>query len=68
MKLLGSDLAMNAANDAIVFMGMAGAMINNEVERLLRDAKALQIVEGTNQIQRLVLAREMENMFKQDFI
>lgn len=61
-KLLGSDLAVRVAGDAIHFMGYAGALEENEVERLLRDAKALQIVEGTNQIQRLLLARQIKEM------
>jgi len=64
MKLLGSDLAMNVTSQAVEWMGEAGYVKENEVERLFRDAKALQIVEGTNQIQPLVIAREMEGMFK----
>lgn len=61
-KLLGSDLAVRVANDAVQFMGTAGVTRAYEVERILRDAKALQIVEGTNQIQRRVLAREVGEM------
>jgi butyryl-CoA dehydrogenase len=62
VKLLGSDLAVQVAQDAIQFLGEKGYRREDGVERLLRDAKALQIVEGTNQIQRLVLARELEEM------
>lgn len=62
IKLLGSELAVKVTNDVILGMGEAGVLRENEVERLLRDAKALQIVEGTNQVQRIVLAREMEEM------
>jgi alkylation response protein AidB-like acyl-CoA dehydrogenase len=64
IKLMGSDLAVRAAHDAIQAMGFAGGLEENEVERYLRDAKALQIVEGTNQIQRLVLAREVASMMQ----
>ena len=49
-------------NNAIEWMGERGSLRENEVERMMRDAKALQIVEGTNQIQQLVLARDMEEM------
>jgi alkylation response protein AidB-like acyl-CoA dehydrogenase len=62
VKLLGSDLAVRTASDVVMLMGELGYTREAEVERLLRDAKALQIVEGTNQIQRTLLAREMENM------
>ena len=62
VKLLGSDLAMRVTSDAVEWMEEAGYVRENEVERLMRDAKSLQIVEGTNQIQRVVLARELERM------
>jgi len=62
IKLLGSDLAMEVSHDLVHFLGERGAQEEEEVERFFRDAKALQIVEGTNQIQKLVLAREMEKM------
>jgi alkylation response protein AidB-like acyl-CoA dehydrogenase len=62
IKLLGSDLAVRVAGDAVGCMGEAGVCREYEVERILRDAKALQIVEGTNQIQRLVLSRELAAM------
>jgi len=62
IKLLGSDLAMQVTGDAVDYLGYAGGLRQNEVERFFRDAKALQIVEGTNQIQRVVLAREMGKM------
>ena len=61
-KLMGSDLAMRVTSQAIEWMGEAGYRREHEIERLFRDAKALQIVEGTNQIQRLVITREMERM------
>lgn len=62
-KLLGSDLAMQVTSDAITAVGPLGAQVHTGLERLFRDAKALQIVEGTNQIQRLVLARELDKLF-----
>jgi alkylation response protein AidB-like acyl-CoA dehydrogenase len=62
IKLLGSDLAMEASQDLVHFLGERGYQEEEEVERFFRDAKALQIVEGTNQIQRLVIAKEMEKM------
>jgi len=62
IKLLGSELAMETSQDLVHFLGERGFREEEEVERFFRDAKALQIVEGTNQIQRLVLAREMEKM------
>lgn len=64
VKLLGSDLAVRVAQDAVHFMGEAGYLRENDVERMLRDAKALQIVEGTNQIQRMLLAREIKDMMR----
>jgi len=62
IKLLGSDLAMEVSHDLVHFLGERGYQEEEEVERFFRDAKALQIVEGTNQIQRLVIAKEMEKM------
>lgn len=61
-KLLGSDVAVRVTGDCIGWMGEEGVKRELEVERLLRDAKALQIVEGTNQIQKLVLARSIREM------
>lgn len=60
VKLLASDLAMQITSDAVEFLGERGYTREYEVERLMRDTKALQIVEGTNQIQRMVIAREMK--------
>ncbi len=62
IKLLGSDLAMEVSHDIVHFLGERGAQEEEQVERFFRDAKALQIVEGTNQIQKWVIAREMEKM------
>lgn len=62
VKLLGSELAMRTASEAVEVMGLDGAKPENHVERIFRDAKALQIVEGTSQIQRLVLVRELDSI------
>lgn len=63
-KLLGSDLAVAASSDALTLLGPLGATDAYPVERYLRDAKALQIVEGANQIQRTLLARVLQGESK----
>lgn len=56
-KLMASDLAVKAATDAVQIHGGYGYTREYPVERLYRDAKLTQIYEGTNQIQRVVIAR-----------
>ena len=58
-KCFASDIAMSAASEAIQIHGGYGYMRDYPVEKLLRDAKLLQIYEGTNEIQRLVIAHEV---------
>jgi alkylation response protein AidB-like acyl-CoA dehydrogenase len=58
-KCFASDAAMKVATDAVQVFGGYGYTREYPVERLLRDAKVTQIYEGTNQIQRLVIAREL---------
>jgi alkylation response protein AidB-like acyl-CoA dehydrogenase len=58
-KLMASTIAMRAADTAIQIHGGAGYMTDHPVERYFRDAKLMEIGEGTSQIQRLVIAREM---------
>jgi alkylation response protein AidB-like acyl-CoA dehydrogenase len=58
-KLMCSDVAMEATTDAVQILGGYGYMREYPVERMMRDAKITQIYEGTNQVQRLVIAREM---------
>ena len=58
-KLFCSDTAMAVTTDAVQVLGGYGYMREFPVERMMRDAKITQIYEGTNQIQRLVIAREM---------
>lgn len=62
LKLTSSELAMQVCHDAVHYLGYEGVRLGSGVERLLRDSKALQIVEGTNQIQRLVLGRQLDGM------
>ncbi|HEY3734289.1 MAG TPA: acyl-CoA dehydrogenase family protein [Streptosporangiaceae bacterium] len=56
-KLFASDAAMRVATDAVQILGGYGYVEDFPAERLMREAKVLQIVEGTNQIQRLVIGR-----------
>jgi cyclohexane-1-carbonyl-CoA dehydrogenase len=58
-KVFASDAAMKITTDAIQVLGGYGYMQDYPVERMFRDAKLTQIFEGTNQIQRLVIAREV---------
>ncbi|HSW36659.1 MAG TPA: acyl-CoA dehydrogenase family protein [Candidatus Limnocylindrales bacterium] len=56
-KCYAADVAMMVTVDAVQVMGGSGYMRDYPVEKLMRDAKILQIYEGTNQIQRIVIAR-----------
>jgi len=58
-KLFCTDVAMAVTTDAVQVLGGYGYIQEYPVERMMRDAKITQIYEGTNQIQRLVIAREM---------
>ncbi len=58
-KLFATDVAMRVTTDAIQVLGGAGYVSDHPVERYFREAKVLQIVEGTNQIQRLVISRAL---------
>ncbi|MDX6411378.1 MAG: hypothetical protein QOE91_894 [Gaiellaceae bacterium] len=58
-KLFCTDVAMQVTTDAVQILGGYGYITEYPVERMMRDAKITQIYEGTNQIQRLVIAREM---------
>ena len=57
-KCFASDVAMEVTTDAVQLLGGAGYVKDFPVERMMRDAKITQIYEGTNQIQRLVMARQ----------
>jgi alkylation response protein AidB-like acyl-CoA dehydrogenase len=58
-KLFCTDVAMEVTTDAVQVLGGYGYIQEYPVERMMRDAKITQIYEGTNQIQRLVIAREL---------
>jgi alkylation response protein AidB-like acyl-CoA dehydrogenase len=58
-KCFASDVAMKVTTDAVQIFGGAGYMKDYPVERMMRDAKINQIFEGTNQIQRVVVARHL---------
>jgi alkylation response protein AidB-like acyl-CoA dehydrogenase len=58
-KLYASDTAMRVATDAVQIYGGPGYSRDNPVERFMRDAKGAQIYEGTNQIQRLIVAQHL---------
>ncbi|MGW3614064.1 acyl-CoA dehydrogenase family protein [Micromonospora sp. NPDC005163] len=58
-KLFATDMAMRVTTDAVQVLGGAGYVADHPVERYMREAKVLQIVEGTNQIQRLVISRAL---------
>ena len=58
-KLYCTDVAMEVTTDAVQILGGYGYISEFPVERMMRDAKITQIYEGTNQIQRIVIAREM---------
>jgi len=58
-KCFATDMAMQATTDAVQIFGGNGYTKEYPVEKLMRDAKLMQIYEGTNQIQRLVIAREL---------
>ena len=58
-KLFCTDAAMRVTTDAVQLHGGYGYVTDYPVERLMRDAKGLQIVEGTNQIQRYVIGRRL---------
>jgi alkylation response protein AidB-like acyl-CoA dehydrogenase len=58
-KLFASDMAMRVTTDAVQVFGGYGYVTDFPVERYMREAKVLQIVEGTNQIQRVVIGRRL---------
>jgi alkylation response protein AidB-like acyl-CoA dehydrogenase len=60
-KCVATDLAVKASSDCLQILGAAGYMADHPMERYYRDAKQLQIVEGTSQIQRLIVARAIRD-------
>jgi len=59
-KLVATDAAMRVTTDAVQVLGGAGYTREFPVERLMREAKVMQIFEGTNQIQRMVIGRQLD--------
>jgi hypothetical protein len=59
-KCMATDAAMSVTTDAVQVLGGYGYTREYPVERYMRDAKVMQIVEGTNQVQRLVIARHIQ--------
>ena len=58
-KCFASDVAMQVTTDAVQLLGGYGYTTEFPVERMMRDAKITQIYEGTNQIQRMVIAKRL---------
>ena len=58
-KAMAADMFMKVATDAVQIYGGYGYSKEYPVEKLMRDAKLIQIYEGTSQIQRLVIAKEI---------
>ncbi len=58
-KLFASDVSMKVTTDAVQILGGRGVTRDYPVQRLMKDAKIQQIVEGTNQIQRLIIGRQL---------
>jgi alkylation response protein AidB-like acyl-CoA dehydrogenase len=64
-KVVATDAAMKVTTDAVQCLGGYGYTREHPVERYMRDAKVMQIVEGTNQIQRLVIARHLKRLYSE---
>jgi alkylation response protein AidB-like acyl-CoA dehydrogenase len=62
-KVYSADVAMKVTTDAVQILGGYGYTKEYPVERMMRDAKATQIYEGTNQVQRIVIARDIFRKF-----
>lgn len=62
-KVFATDVAMKVTTDAVQVMGGYGYMCEYPVEKMMRDAKILQIYEGTNQIQRNVVGQELNKEY-----
>jgi len=62
-KVMATDMAMKVSTDAVQVMGGYGYMREYPVEKMMRDAKILQIYEGTNQVQRNVVGQELNKEY-----
>jgi alkylation response protein AidB-like acyl-CoA dehydrogenase len=63
-KVFASDMAMKVTTDAVQILGGYGYMKEYPVEKMMRDAKITQIYEGTNQIQRNIIASNLLKEFR----
>ena len=63
VKLFASTVGKQIADRAIQVLGGYGYTREYPVERYMRDAKVMQIVEGTNQVQRLVISRHLKRIY-----
>ena len=63
-KLVATDAAMQVTTDAVQVLGGAGYVKDHPAERYMREAKVMQIFEGTNQIQRLVIGRGLRTSWR----
>ncbi|CAB4729366.1 unannotated protein [freshwater metagenome] len=61
-KCFATDVAMRVTTDAVQVLGGYGYVSDYPVERMMRDAKLTQIYEGTNQVQRVVMARHLGDL------
>src|ERR671918_2696515 len=64
-KAFAADAAMRATTEAVQILGGAGIMRDHPVEKWLRDAKVFQIVEGTSEIQRQIVATYLKHGWKE---
>jgi len=62
-KVFSTDMAMKVTTDAVQVLGGYGYMRDYPVEKMMRDAKILQIYEGTNQIQRNIVGQELNREY-----
>jgi len=62
-KVYATDVAMKVTTDAVQVMGGYGYMCEYPAEKMMRDAKILQIYEGTNQVQRNVIGQELNKEY-----
>ena len=63
-KLFASEMAMKSTTEAIQVLGGYGYVKEYDVERFFRDAKVLEIGEGTSEVQRIIITREILKDFK----
>jgi alkylation response protein AidB-like acyl-CoA dehydrogenase len=62
-KCFASDVAMKVTTDAVQILGGYGIMKDYPVQRMMRDAKAVQIFDGTNQVQRMVIGKSLSKRY-----